>query len=194
MNLEVGLSTSEKKYKEQIFEFVNQVAEDLALIETETYAPEILIEYKNTLKASTAIANIRNRKEQEKIEKERLIGERTHKRTSSLQSLTLIYSDLTKTYHFVSDENIFVKLSDVETLENDEWTKKYIELEFAVKELKKNNISAPKVKAQTPQLIGQSAPKEEEIFTATFEVTGTHSKLAMLKNFLIENNFNYKNL
>jgi len=195
--IEIGLSTSEKKYKEQILEFVTKVAEDITLIQTEQYAAEILIEYKNTLKASAAIANIRNRKEQEKIERERLLLERTRKRIALLQSLTFVYNEITKTYRFVGNDEIYINYSDVETLENGDWTKKYVELENAVKEQQKQTISAPKIEklvSKPETTTPQPEAKKEEIFTATFEVSGTYSELTTLKNFLIENNYNYKNL
>jgi len=190
---EVNLSTSEKKYKEQIFEFVNQAAEDLALIETETYAAEILVEYKNTLKLSSAIATIRNRKEQEKVEREKFLLDRTQKRVTALQALAFVFDDLTKTYRFVSSNEVFIKLSDVEMLEDDEWTKKYVELENTVKELQKQTISAPKTETQ-PQAEAQPQAVKKETYTATFEVSGTFAELAKLQNFLKENNFKYKNI
>ena len=194
MNLDINLSTSEKKYKEQILEFVNQVAEDLALIETETYAAEILIEYKNTLKASAAIANIRTRKEQERIEQQRILANRIQQRIDSLTSLAFVYSDLTKTYRYINDAEIFIKYSDIEILDNSEWTKKYIELENTVKAIQKQAVSAPKVETKSATVQPKPEQKQEEIFVATFEVSGTHAELTNLKNFLIENNYNYKNI
>jgi hypothetical protein len=193
---EINLSTSEKKYKEQIFEAINRINEDLELIRTETHAAEILTEYKRTLKASAAIAEVRTRKEAEKLERERLVMNRTNKRTNALHALAFTYSDITKTYRFIQDETIFVKLSDVETLENDEWNKKYILLENLVKQLQKQSVSAPKTETQAPKQTEQpkAETKPEETFVATFEVIGTYAELTSLKNFLVENNYNYKNI
>jgi len=105
---------------------------------------------------------------------------------------------MTKTYHFVSDENIYIKFSQVETFDNDEWLRNYTLLENQVKEMQNQNVSAPKVETQpvAQPAAEQPAPeqKQDEIFVATFEVTGTSAELTKLKNFLIENNFNYKNL
>ena len=138
MNIEVGLSVSEKKYKEQILEFIDKVAEDLALIETEQYAAEILIEYKKSLKANAAITDVRNRKEQERIEQERIQAREAQKQAQAAQ--------------------------------------------------------APKVEEQPIITKPVEVATKEETFVATFEVVGTHAELTALKNFLIENNYNYKNL
>lgn len=198
MNLEVNLSTSEKKYQEQILEFVSRVNDDLKLIETETEnAAEILIEYKKTLNASGAITTVRARKDAEKAERLRIIANRTSARIKGLQGLSFVYDDLTKIYHFVSDANIFIKYFDVETLENDEWSNLFVKTENLVKDYQKSqkqHISASVVQTTAQPASQPTAETKEEIFVATFEVTGTHAKIMMLKNFLVENNFNYKNL
>lgn len=195
MNLDINLSTSEKKYKEQILEFINKVADDLALIETEEYAAEILVEYKNSLNASVSITNIRNRKEQEKIQAERLLANRTQQRIQNLRNLTFVYSDLTKSYMFVKNENILIRLSDIETLENGNWTKKYVELENAVKDFNKSEVcvSSPKVEPSKPEQPIKQETKEE-IFTITFEVSGTYQQLVQLRNFLNDYQLKFKQL
>jgi len=81
--IEVNLSTSTKKYKEQIQEFIERVKSDLALIKTDEYATEILVEYKKTLNASQAITNVRTRKQAEK--------EETEKAEQKQHSVTYVY-------------------------------------------------------------------------------------------------------
>ena len=72
LGLEINLSTSEKKYREQCNEFIEKVKDELALIDTQDFKAEILVEYKKTLNAARAIADVRNRKEAESREAERL--------------------------------------------------------------------------------------------------------------------------
>ncbi len=69
--IEVNLSTSIKKYKEQIQEFIERVKSDLTLIDSEEHSTEILVEYKKTLNVSQAITNVRYRKQAEKEEAEK---------------------------------------------------------------------------------------------------------------------------
>ncbi len=61
LGLEINLSTSEKKYREQVKAFLDRAKADLQLIETQESADEILVEYKKTLDASRAILEVNNR-------------------------------------------------------------------------------------------------------------------------------------
>ena len=72
VGLEINLSTTEKKYKEQCVAFIEKVKDELSLIDTQDFKAEILVEYKKTLNAARAIADVRNRKEAEAREAERL--------------------------------------------------------------------------------------------------------------------------
>ncbi|MDR2652685.1 MAG: DUF1351 domain-containing protein [Prevotellaceae bacterium] len=197
LDIEVGLSVSEKKYKEQISEKVGKIIEDLDLINTETYAPEILVEYKKTLNVSQSISQIRQRKEQERLEKERIIAQRTDKRIDALRKLAFVKSDIAKAYYLVNDNEVSVSLADIESLENPEWAKRYAELEQAVK-----SKSQPKEEQRVeplpqPKVEVLQQPKEQaeqEIYEAKFSVTGTLNELQKLKEFLITNNYQYKNL
>lgn len=59
--LDINLSTTEKKYKEQVKAFLDRVSTDLQLIETHPDADEVLFEYEKTLDASRAILEVNNR-------------------------------------------------------------------------------------------------------------------------------------
>lgn len=74
-NINVDLSTSLKKLKEQAKEFLDKVNDDLKLIEAEENKAEILVEYKKSLNVSEAILNVKNRIkaiEEEKARQEEL--------------------------------------------------------------------------------------------------------------------------
>lgn len=68
LGIDINLSTTEKKYKEQIDAIVSGILKDLALIETQDYKAETLVEYKRLLDVSEAILTVKERKEQEAAE------------------------------------------------------------------------------------------------------------------------------
>jgi len=59
--INVTLSASVKSLKEQAQQFIDRIADDLALIETQEFKEEILVEYKNTLNCSQAITTVVSR-------------------------------------------------------------------------------------------------------------------------------------
>lgn len=194
LSIEVNLSTSEKKYKEQILQTVQRIVDDIDLIKTESHASEILIEFKKSLNSSQAIKTVRTRKEAEKIEAERLQAERTAKRTALLRSLCFVSHDLTKTYNWIKDETVLIKYADVENLSEQDWQKKYLELEVRTKaEEKPQILHAPSISAPAPEPPKEEPPKEE-LFQAKFIVSGTYQELKQLGEFLKSNNYNYQNI
>lgn len=59
--INVTLSASMKSLKEQAKQFIDKIADDLKLIETQEHKAEILVEYKQTLNVSQAITMVTNR-------------------------------------------------------------------------------------------------------------------------------------
>lgn len=194
LNIEVNLSTTEKKYKEQILEEIERIKDDLNLINSDKYAAEILVEYKKTLKASQAIQSVRARKENERIEAERIRDKIIESRVRQLLGISFVFHDLTKTYNYIHDESVMVKISDIENLTTDEWGKVFAELK---EKTKTEVLDAPKENPTQPDAKNESTnpvENKKEIFVATFKVSGTFAELMMLKSFLVENNFNYENI
>ncbi|MCD7722740.1 MAG: DUF1351 domain-containing protein [Clostridiales bacterium] len=70
--IEVTLSLSEKKLKETAAAFLDRVAGELAMIETQEHKAEILVEYKKCLNAAQAITAVSNRYKAIEEEKARL--------------------------------------------------------------------------------------------------------------------------
>ena len=206
LNIDINLSTSEKKYKEQINEEINRVKDDLNLIADDKYAAEILVEYKNTLKASQAIQIVRQRKESERLEAERIKNQRTESRKTQLINLRFVYHDLTKTYNWIHDESVMVRFSDIENLSPEDWGKKFMELQSKVNKSKEEEVLKAPVEQQIQfsqseqkqkELVITDVPVEEsqeEIFNAKFIVYGTYSQLIALSEFLKSNNYNYQNI
>ena len=78
--IDVTLSASMKNLKEQAKSFIDKVADDLKLIETQEHKTEILVEYKQILNVSQAITSVTNRfkaieEEKKKIEQEKELQE-----------------------------------------------------------------------------------------------------------------------
>ena len=79
-NINVTLSASMKSLKKQAKSFLDKIADDLKLIETQGHKAEILVEYKQTLNVSNAITAVTNRfkaieeekaRQEEKAQKEK---------------------------------------------------------------------------------------------------------------------------
>lgn len=72
--INVTLSASMKSLKEQVKSFIDKIADDLKLIDTQEHKAEILVEYKQSLNVSNAITTVSNRFkaiEEEKAKQER---------------------------------------------------------------------------------------------------------------------------
>lgn len=196
VGVKIDLSTSMKKYREQVDEFVSRVKSDLALIDTQTYKAEILVEYKRSLNVSQAITTITSRKEAEKAEADRIKAQETSKRVSQLQSLAFIFHDITKTYNFVQDESLMISLSDVENLSKEEFNVRIIELSTKVAEYRHQEVlKAPEeVKPQAQAAPAERVVQAPEMFTATFEATGTYAQLKGLGEYMKSQSITYKNI
>lgn len=196
LDMDINLSTSEKKYKVEVFGRVQKISDDLSLISTETHAAEILVEYKTSLNASQAIQLVRQRKQKEKEESDRILFERNRKRVDAIRKLQFISHDLTRTYNWVIDESVMVKYDEVENLSDEDWQKKYLELESKAKtkeEVKPQILQAPTISAPVPTPQPQPEVKEE-LFEAKFLVTGTYAEIKALGEFMKANNYKYQNI
>lgn len=72
-HINVTLSSSMKSLKEQAKAFIDKVADDIALIDTQEHKDEIFVEYKQNLNVSASITSVSNRYkmiEQEKAKRE----------------------------------------------------------------------------------------------------------------------------
>jgi hypothetical protein len=197
--IDVNLSTSEKKYKEECQSFVGRVQDDVLLIETVDYPAETLTEYKSSgLNASKAIKTVYDRKEAERLEKERIKADETARRVKMLQGLAFISHEMTRTYNWISDDSVNIEMKDVETLSKEDFNKRYVELEREVKERTKKEEPAPEEKPKQPEVL--QAPKVEEpvqkekTYKASFECEGTMAQLKALGQYMKDNNIKYKNL
>lgn len=196
LGFDINLSTTEKAYKEKINEFVSRVKQEIQLIEASEFPIDSMVEYRRTLNVSSAITNVKQRKEAEKAEIERQKQAKKAERIRKIQGIGAAWNEFAQAFEH-SKTDLVISKTDVENLPDDEFLTKFIELETAIKstlaEEKPVIMQASKVAAPTTIPTSTPAPKPE-ILTASFEVSGTLEQLMKLKSFLIENNINYKNI
>ncbi len=207
IGIEVNLSTSEKKYKDQIFKYISKVNDDLKLIKSTDFEAETLTEYKLTLNVSNAITTVKTRKDNEAKEKAKIKAERTQKRKNDLTKLGLGFVEITNAYEFNAD--IYIVSSDIEDLLDEDFIKKQSEIEVKINNLKsivltKEPESAtiqetpitnpPKKVVYTPVSAPTIIKESEPLKKASFEVTATMAQLRALGAYMKENNIAYKNI
>lgn len=192
---EVNLSTSEKKYKEQCAEFITKVQDDLNLIRTEEHQPEILAEYKKTLNSALAITTVRQRKEAEKAEAERLKIAETLRRQKEVIDAGMVFDEFTGTYIY-KDEVMMTK-SFVATATKEEYALKLAECQEKIREDRVANPEQGEMTFAAPvaaPTVAPAAQKTEELVKAQFEVTGTLMQLKALGQYMRDNKITYKNI
>jgi hypothetical protein len=212
LGIEINLSTTEKKYKEQVNDYITKVVDDLNLIKTTDFEAEILTEYKSSLNVSNAITTVKTRKENEKKEEERLKAEQRVNRINFLEKLGMRYVEITNAYEFNAD--IYLTLSDINTLSKDQFTAKYHDCEAKIKDIKakelaaKSTLNGNKVASMESPVVAApvvepiAAPVQapivekeaEPLKKASFEVTATMTQLRALGAYMKENNITYKNI
>ena len=209
LGIDVNLSTSEKKYKEQILEFIGKLVDDMKLISSETFAAEMLVEYKRTLNASNAITSVRERKDQERLEQERIKMAETNRRKAQLSALSFVYHDLTRTMNWVQDENVLVTMQDIENASKERWNEIFVKVESELAERKRPTLGsminkpaeplqAPIIQATATQQAAQENKTLQNVpaieLDVTFKVYGTYEQLTALNNYLKENGFKYEQI
>lgn len=71
MDLNINLTVSKKSLKDKIKVTIDKVCDDLAMIDTQEYKAEILVEYKKSLNVSQAILTVTNRMKEIEAERQR---------------------------------------------------------------------------------------------------------------------------
>jgi hypothetical protein len=195
VGLDINLSTSEKKYKDQCIEFVAKVQDDLNLIRTEEFQVEILAEYKKSLNAAQAITTVRDRKAAEKAEADRLKLAEELRRKKEVIDAGMGYDEFTKAY-FYNDE-VFLTESFISTASREEYSLRLAECVEKIREDKVTNPQQGEMTFAAPVAAPVTAPaakKTEELVKAQFEVTGTMAQLQALGQYMRDNNIKYKNI
>jgi hypothetical protein len=196
LGIEINLSTTEKKYKETVYDLIQKTIDDLSLIKTTDFEAEILTEYKKTLNVSQSITSVKTRKENEAIETARIKAQLISNRKKYLSDIGLVFEEITNSYEF--NEDILISVEDIENLSKEDFTARYTKIEVDIKELKAKEVVAPSVevleKAKPTPIEAPVVEVLEEIKTASFEVKATMTKLRLLGQFMKSNGIIYKNI
>lgn len=185
LGLKFDLTTTEKKYREQIDAFISKVKDDLQLIDTQEAKAEILVEFKKTLNASKAITTVTERKAAEREEELRIQEQKILNRKNALLAANLTFDEMTKVYAF--NDDIYISQNDLEILTPEAFKIKLDTIKQQIAELQ------PSETVKAPTVATQSA-ESEKVFRLHFEAFATKKQAEKLKQFLIENNIEYKNL
>ena len=198
LKIDINLSTSEKKYKETVHDFISKVIDDLALIKTTDFEAEILTEYKSSLNVSQSITSVKTRKENEAKEEARIKAELINNRKKTLQNIGFVYETITDAFEF--NEDIYMTETDIKELSKEDFVEELESFKVKIAELKskevvktpkvneEKKVSAPSVKAPVVE-----EPKEKDV-TASFKVTTTMKKLRALGTYMKEEGIIYKNV
>ncbi|QQV90509.1 DUF1351 domain-containing protein [Polaribacter phage Danklef_1] len=208
VGISVNLTTIEKKYKEQIYDYISKINDDLALIKTTDFEAEILTEYKRSLNVSNAITSVKTRKENEAKEKARLKAELIQNRKNYLEKLGMHFVEITNAYEFNAD--IYISTEEIENLSKEDFTAKYSECEVKIKYLKAKELAKQVSEKPTEEVLENQisikkpiaatvtaptiAKEPEPLKVASFEVTATMPQLRALGAYMKENNITYKNI
>ncbi len=210
LGIEINLSTTVKKYNEQVNAFIEKVRNELDLIATNEFHAEILVEYKVSLNVATAITTVQDRKIKEKDEKARLHREKVARRKTSIAALGMTYSELAQSY--VYNDEVLVLDGEIDTLDDDQWRNMFADLEFKIKQEKANAQSqerseeiasgttaqasepAKPISAPVQQTIPEPTKTDEKIVTACFEAKAPFSVLKALGEYMKQNNIEYRNI
>lgn len=163
LNITINMNTTDKSIRKAITEFVDRVAEALEMINTQEYAAEILVEYKKTLNANQAILTINNRHKAIAEEMER-------------QEKLRAIEEVRKAQTAKVEQAI---IDDFEESAGDSF--------FSAPEV----VEAPE--EETEEFHAPAVAEEaEQMFKASFTVTGTKAQLKKLVDFLKEAKINYE--
>lgn len=164
VGLNVTLSASAKSLKEKIKAFVDGVASDLGMIQTQPHSAEILVEYKCTLNASGAIATVLNRRKRMEEEQEQ-----------AMQAL------LEKERQELAEQKVD-EIIEAEPVPESAPIATQIDPE-----------DEPVALPSEPEAVTAPADTER-VFAVSFRVTGTMDQLKRLKSFLAEGGYQYEQL
>lgn len=210
LGMEINLSTTVKKYKEEVNIFIQKVRNELDLIATNEFHAEILVEYEVSLNVAEAITKVQDRVKKVKDEKARLHREEVERRVRAVKDIGMAPSILGDSYAY--NDNIVVTQGEINKLDEQQWREMFADISFQIKAAKaaaqsiqrekeiasgtpsQGSIPAEPVAAPIQQTIPEPTKSAEKIVTASFEVKGPYSKLKALGEYMKANKIEYKNI
>ena len=206
-NVKILLSTTIKKYREQLNEYIQNVKTNIQLISEQDYEAEILAEYKQSLNCSGAILTVKNRKRLEFEESERLKRSEWNRRVIEIKKLGYeINGDRTEYIHKSGSKVIWSEVADIDKVDFD-IVLENIKKDIAIFEanISVNSPDETKIVDVKPVLTPLKAPKEEilqvptevkdlEKETVEFRIYDTVENIVKVREFMKANNINYKSI
>lgn len=197
LKMDINLSTTTKKYKEEVLSEVERVKSDLDLLTIQQDKAEMLVEYKKDLNVSRAIREVTERKEAERKEKQRLIDAEIEAREMILtRQCNMIRRDFVKSYVNILHDDIYVGYDFIRDATRDEFDARVNQIVRQIKSLEQAQIKPETLKA--PEVVvptTNTTPIEPaDLITIAFEVTGTYGQLRQLNQYLKQSGLQYKQL
>ena len=160
--LNITLSDSDKKFKNEVANFVSEVSKSLQLIESlnepDEFKAEMLTEYKHTLDVTRAIQNAQYRKQQREAELQRIEAQRV----AAEQARLAAEARARETAPLQAPAQVI------------------------------NEVQPAAVQPEPAQDATQVTKEDEnEVVQSTFTVTGTRAQLRTLRQFLDNNKIQY---
>lgn len=186
-DISINLSTADKQYKEKCIEFVNKVADDLELIDTQLNKTEILVEYKTSLNAARSIKTVQERKVTIEKAEEQEKQNQLNKRTQIVIGLGFVSDDILARY---VRGDVSISYEAVENLTTEAFKDWALSMEVIPTSFKSEQplvLSDDVVFVDTPVF---STPKLQ---TLTYIVKGTSLQLSGLDKYLQDNNIKFEN-
>ena len=196
LKMDINLSTTTKKYKEEVSDFVERVKSDIDLISMQQYKAEMLVEYKKDLNISRAIREVADRKEAERKETERQQQQEIERRAKVLAyECNMLHREFVKAYVNIIDETISVPFDFLRTASKEEFEARVSEIKTVIAQQRKEPVSTTFTHQEPLKAPEVVAPiQKEEILTAKFQVSGTYTQLKALNEYIKQHNLTYINL
>ena len=137
LKMDINLSTTVKKYKEEVSDFVERVKSDIDLIGMQQYKAEMLVEYKKDLNISRAIREVADRKEAERKETERQQQQEIDRRAKVLAyECNMLHREFVKAYVNIIDETIAVPFEFLRTASKEDFAARVSEIKTVIAQLR----------------------------------------------------------
>lgn len=197
LKMDINLSTTVKKYKEDVAEAIKRIANDVELIEMQQFAVEMLVEYKKDLNISRAIKEVADRKEKERKEIQERIDMEIERRERILtHQCNMIRRDFVKSYVNVLHDDLFVSYDTIRNATKEEFEKVVQDTirEMNARRKERESASAPLKAPEVVTTTTSITTAPPEIITIQFEVAGTYEQLVQLNGYLKQSGLQYKQL
>lgn len=186
IDVNITLSVADKQYKEKCIEFVNKVADDLELIDTQANKTEILVEYKTSLNVARSIKTVQDRKAAIELQEKQDKQEQLNKRIQIIESLGFTFNESTANYEKESDWVSYETLQNSKPEVFKQWAEDKINELTSIPEpsFPQNVVEneGDVIFMDTPKF---SAPK---ISTREYTFKGTDKQFEKLEEFALLNN------